>query len=299
MKKMRIPILVCFAVVLIGLILGSFFDLSVSQGLGASKSNGFALGVAAIAPTLGFGALSIIGGAFIVLGLKKDDYPIFARVIFFILAVGCFGASTYFCGEEYFGYNGFYNALPKAIGFIIGGVAQAGFTVLGFFMFRHSENKRLWIYLVFMMAIMFIALVPGTSLLKIIFHRPRYRAIVAHDIQFYAWYQPFKDYKALIESGIDAEEFKSFPSGHTCESTLPLVLATFLPLLDKKYAKIQLPVFICAGVFILFVAFFRILAAAHFFSDVSMGAMLTIVFLFIGNEIIIHSKRLRYEESNA
>ena len=43
-------------------------------------------------------------------------------------------------------------------------------------------------------------------------------------------------------------------------------------------------------------AFARILAAAHYLSDVSFGATIVLTLLFIANEVIIHVKALQLKE---
>ena len=57
----------------------------------------------------------------------------------------------------------------------------------------------------------------------------------------------------------------------------------------KKY---QMPLFYGACGLVLLVALARIMAAAHFLSDVSMGATIVIGLLTIANEVIVHVKSL-------
>ena len=301
MKRMRLPLFIALGVAVLGIVFGSFFDLNISQALG-DPNGGFALAVSSIAPTIGFLGLSVLGGAWFVLG-KNKDYPMWARVLFFIACAGCVVSSTYFSGKEFFGVNGFYQKAPSIVGYLIAGVVHIGSCVGGYFLFRNSLSKKAWIYLIFAMGVMLLALVGGTTLLKEIFHRPRYRVVSVdayEKITFLAWWQRCGNYKDLMASyNLTSEEFKSFPSGHTCESTILMATIVFLPLLNAKLEKLQLPLFVCAGMFTLLVAFARIMAAAHYLSDVSMGAFLTLFFLIIANEIVLRSKRLQPEETQA
>ena len=75
-----------------------------------------------------------------------------------------------------------------------------------------------------------------------------------------------------------------------------MVTIVFLPLADKKFEKIQLPLFLGACGLILLVAFARILAAAHYLSDVSMGATIMLILLFIANEVVMRIKALHIEQ---
>ena len=74
---MRIPLLVAWGTAIIGIILGSFFDLSISQAI-ASPTNGFALTVSAILPTIGFGGVAVMGGGFIAF-IVKGNYKTFLK----------------------------------------------------------------------------------------------------------------------------------------------------------------------------------------------------------------------------
>ncbi len=53
---------------------------------------------------------------------------------------------------------------------------------------------------------------------KNVFHRPRFRLVaLGYDgIGYIPWYTPFTDFQFFIDSlGINAGEFRSFPSGHS------------------------------------------------------------------------------------
>ncbi|MCR5348659.1 MAG: phosphatase PAP2 family protein [Bacilli bacterium] len=287
MKKMRIPLLIVLGIAILGIILGSFLDLQISQAI-ASPTNGLALTISAVCPTIGFGGLALIAGAWAGLGLKKD-YPVWARVLFWIAGAACLGASIKYAGGEYFGVNGFAGSAPEIVGYLIAGVVLCGAAVGGYFLFKDTTNDKAWIVLLIAMAVMGLALLPGVSGLKAIFHRPRFRAISAHpEIPFFNWYQPNGDYQAqMTAAGLDSEEFKSFPSGHTCETSILLVTVVFMPLINPKLAKRQTLFFCLAAGAIVLVGFGRILAAAHFLSDVSMGAFLMVLLAFIANEVVI------------
>ena len=58
-----------------------------------------------------------------------------------------------------------------------------------------------------------------------------------------------------------------------------------------------MPAFYCACGLVVLVAFARILAAAHFLSDVSWGATIMISLLIIANEVVMGIKPLQLKES--
>lgn len=85
--------------------------------------------------------------------------------------------------------------------------------------------------------------------------------------------------------GIVSEEFKSFPSGHAANAAIMILLGS-LSLLDEKFkGKKDLLFFIGFG-FALVVAFSRIVAGAHFLSDVTIGILITFLFEIITIKII-------------
>ena len=290
MRKMRLPILIALGVFVIGLIFGSIFDLQISQALG-NPSNGFALTVAAIGPTIGFLGLTVIGGGFLGLGLQKER-PTFQKVIFIIVCAAAYLGSIYYAGVEYFEENGFNKPNLIWLGFLIAALVLPGGVFLGYRIFKEVRTPYAWLILAIGALVVGLSLLSGVMVLKGIFHRPRFRAVTSYEsIEFHQWWQRCKNYKDLMElNGITSEEFKSFPSGHTGEAAILMIAATFIPVASEKVRKYQVPCFYIAFAFTLFVAFSRILAAAHFLSDVSMAGILACLLSFIANEVIIRMK---------
>lgn len=296
MKNMRIPLLVAWGAAIIGIILGSFFDLSISQAI-ASPTNGFALTVSAILPTVGFGGVAVMGGGFIAF-IVKGNYKTYLKVLFGILAAGCLVLAIMYPAGEYFGINGFYGAAPKWVGYFIVILPEAALMVGGYFLFKDFKNENMWIVFVIIAVILAAALLGAVTGLKDIMHRPRYRLIsVEENVAFHNWWEPCKNYKDLMETyGIDKDNFKSYPSGHTAEVSILFVVVTFFPLANEKLKKYQLPAFIFAGALVLLVAIARILAAAHYLSDVSWGAFIMLTLTLIANEVVMRIKALQLKE---
>lgn len=292
---MRIPLLGALGVAILGIVLGSFFDLQISQAI-ASPTNGFGLTISAIGPTIGFAGVAAMGGGFVALALK-GQYHIALKVLFYILAACCLGVSIYYPGGEYFGINGFYGAAPKFVGYLIVIVPECAAMVGGYFLFKNCPNKFIWIAFISIIIILCIALLAVITGLKAIMHRPRYRLVSVSEVPFHNWWQPCKDYKEWIEKlGTNSDNFKSYPSGHTAEASILLATTTFLPLANEKFKKYQWPLFAASCALIVIVAFARILAAAHYLSDVSTGTTIIILLTLIDNEVLIRIKPLHQEE---
>lgn len=298
MKK-RYHFYIVAGVLIIGLIIGSFFDLQINQAL-FNKTNVFGLIVSSFGMIPGYGTLAFMGGLLLCLTLKSQDFKKWLKAIFIVISVALFGVATYFLGKDVFSVNGFENKDLYWLGFVIMAFVVAGLYYLGFWMGKKNENPKMWIIILVMSAAIFIALVPGVTLFKSIMHRPRYRiAVYEGYTSFYNWWQPCKDYDTLIGKGglMEGmkEEFKSFPSGHAGATMCGMILLSYLPLVDKRLMKYQTLLFYVAFGWSLVVMFARSLVGAHYLSDTCFGALLTLICFYIGNEIVVR-KLLPKEE---
>ena len=239
-----------------------------------------------------------MGGALLAFAIK-GKYHIALKVLFYILAAACLGVSIFYPAGEYFGVNGFYWVAPKWVGYLIVVLPETGALIGGYFLFKDFQNKNMWIVCVILIAVLCFALLLVVPEMKGFIHRPRYRIVSNpdYDIAFHEWWQPCKNYQELKELyHLESDDFKSYPSGHTAETSILIVTITFLPLINKKFEKVQLPLFLGACGLVLLVAFGRILAAAHYLSDVSTGAFVMILLTFITNEVVMHIKALQLKE---
>lgn len=296
MRNMRIPLIIAWTVAVLGIVLGSFFDLQISQAI-ASPDNGFALTVSAIGPTIGFAGVAAMGGGLVALAIK-GKYHIALKILFYVLAAACLGVSIYYPGGEYFGINGFYGSAPGWVGYLIVIIPEGAAMYGGYLLFRNCKNHNMWIVFVSIIALLCLALLAIIPTIKDNMHRPRFRILKPTIIDFHNWWKPCRNYKDLMAMGgiESSDHFKSFPSGHTAEASIILYSIVLFPLGNPNLKKYQLPAFIGGGCLVLLVAFARILAAAHFLSDVSMGAFIMITLLLIDNEVITHIKALHQEE---
>ena len=294
MKKLRLHLLIILGVYLICFIIGSFVDLKLMEAL-FSKNNGFGLTFAAIGTIPGYSVFAIIGGGFLWLGLQKS-FKTSIRFIFFILMVVGLGCGIYFSGKEWFGENGFYNPKIYWVGFLITTPIMGGMFYLGYYLTSKANNPRIWILFVALTIAAFIALVGGVTLLKAIFHRPRYRELVSGGVvPFHNWWDRCSNYKDFVALGYSKEEFKSFPSGHSGGSLTSLYFLAFIPVFFKKSEKWHLLAIYSGVAWSLLVCFTRILVGAHFLSDVAMGGILSIGCLIIANEVVIRTKCIQQE----
>ena len=288
MKKIRLFLYPLLGVFLITFIIGTFFDYQVSRAL-FDNNNTFGLVISVLGVIPGYAMLAFIAGGLVALAIHKD-YKIWIKVVFYVFAAVCLVCSIHFSGREFFGPNGFVGITKRFVGWFIVLPVMCGVTFLGYKMCKSSDQDNLWLLLLILAAALFMALVPGVTLFKVIFHRPRFRSVETIGLDFYHWYEPCKDY--LLYPDSLSEEFKSFPSGHSAASIAFPTMALFLPFIKKDYQKYVLPCFIGGLAWALLVMFSRILVGAHYLSDVSMGAIITILMMAIALEVIKGTKKL-------
>lgn len=295
MKKMRLHIYLLIAVFVITFIIGSFLDEQINTAI-FSRNNTFGLVMSAIGTAPGYGVFAVLGGGAFAFFMNKN-YKMIFRLLSLGLAVAGVALGVHFAGREFFSANAFYHQGWTIYGYLIILPVMLALGFLGYLLGKKSDNPNLWLVYIVLAIAIFLALIPGVSALKTIFHRPRYRFLELTGESFYPWWKPCKNYKELLESyqsiGVSKEEFKSFPSGHAGATAVSMLFAMALPLVNRKYEKYQLPIFYGAFAWTLLVMFTRMLVGAHFLSDVSMGILLTLVFMMIANEFIIHNKKLQ------
>lgn len=84
----------------------------------------------------------------------------------------------------------------------------------------------------------------------------------------------------MIAAGTAAEEFKSFPSGHTANAATMLLLG-LIPLLQPKLKKYKNWLLAFGFTWAAVVAFTRIIMGAHYLTDTVVGFTVSIVCIYL------------------
>ena len=107
---------------------------------------------------------------------------------------------------------------------------------------------------------------------------------VQPEAAFQPWWVIGSEMKdTLMTMGVAAEEFKSFPSGHSGNAACALLLS-ILPLICSRL-KGKETMLMASGILItLMVAGSRIVMGAHFLSDITVGMGIT----FLVEAVLIH-----------
>ena len=287
MKK-RYHFLIVGIVLIIGIILGSFLDKNLSEAI-FDRYNGLSLTISAFGKIPGLAFLAFGSGVLLETGIKKKGWNVWFKILLFAYAFILFGLCVYMLGDDLFSVNGFNKEKVYYLGFPIMAVIMSPFIFLGFLFSKKTKNPKVWLIVLIFTAAAICAF-GGIYLMKIIFHRPRYR-IVVHDglISFHYWWEPCFNYKDFLKAHTELSdsEFKSLPSGHSGETMIAAMFMIFLGTCDKRLQKLHPLPFYIGVTWCAIVMFSRIVVGAHYLSDVCFGALIALICLYIGNEFVL------------
>ena len=149
----------------------------------------------------------------------------------------------------------------------------------GYFAAGKAEDKLLVKRILGLFFVLLTAYI-SMELLKNSFHRPRYRtAVLGYEgITFVPWYRPFSGADGFsAEYGLSADEFRSFPSGHSIFSMLSMCILPSLAWLFPKLRDRHIRLFFCGFVFGIIIMTTRMILGAHYLSDTSAGAIIGVL----------------------
>lgn len=274
------------AALVVLLVVGTFADYQIAQAVYAPNNP-----LVIFVSTLGLFPMAypacILLGVLVQRSLtsqKAQPLRIVGAVVCVALAV-LFGALiTRAVLSKLEGFGGMFGyEPPQLVRMVIGGVIGAALCALGFKAGKANNAEdlaRRVILVVVVLAFTFVAV----EIVKPFMSRPRPRLLFAgHEgIEFCPWYQRFPDAeKYMTAYGIEKDAFKSFPSGHSLQAAS--VIAAFYGL-SLVYPGLRQKLGIVLAVeivFALIVMGCRMILGAHFLSDVSMGALISVAAFFV------------------
>lgn len=140
-----------------------------------------------------------------------------------------------------------------------------------------ADRKQIKIFILVLLGTILTEIIL-INIIKIPWSRPRMRMIaIQPQAAFQPWWVIGSDMKDhLLTLGVAAEEFKSFPSGHSGNAACAMLLCV-LPLITQQCKGKETMLFMIGVLFMLIVAFSRIIMGAHFLSDVTVGMSITFI----------------------
>ena len=288
MKK-RYHLLIIIGILLIGFVLGSFFDLQIDKVLW-SENNPFGLIMASFGVYPCYAGLAFVGGGLMSTTIKRKELPLWGKIICFFLSGLAIVMAVYLCGGEWPSVNGYNVPQLEWLSFLIAGIVFAGVYCAGYLVCRKGDVKQLWAMLLVMVVIFTVSLLPAGFVIKLIIHRPRYRYLVRTGVlPFYNWWENCANYKDYIGGHIDGfpitkEDFKSFPSGHSGTGMIMAMFLSYAPIFFKKLKGKETIMFYVGVLWGLTMMFSRMLVGAHYLTDTCMGSLIVMVVFYIANE---------------
>lgn len=272
-----------FAIVLVALLaVGTFADYQIAQSL-YTPGNPFVIFVSTLGliPTA-YPACFLLGVLMQrSLASHRTLLVRIAGVVVCVVLAAFFGALiTRALLSVRDGFGGMVGAeLPTAVRMGIGAVVGAGLCALGFGAGKTNDAKDLARRVLIVIVVLVVSYV-AVEIVKNLMARPRPFVLLAgHEgIDFCPWYQKGSGVEeAMATYGLEKDAFKSFPSGHSVQAAA--LLASFYGL-SLVYPDLQKRLGIALAVEIVFALVImtcRMVLGAHFLSDVSMGALVSVV----------------------
>ena len=130
------------------------------------------------------------------------------------------------------------------------------------------------------------------NFIKVCWGRPRMRLVTSHPEAFFVpWWQLGNALKeTLMAAGVAADEFKSFPSGHTANATTMLLLG-LVPYLKPQLQKYQKALVAFGFAWAAIVALSRILLGAHYLTDTAVGFLVGFLSVYLICNFLFRSQK--------
>lgn len=261
------------------LLIGSFFDLQVSQTL-IDQSSSFGIFFAAFGEWPAAMGL-VVAGTLLIAFRNRDSAAKRAGQIAGGTVLLLLGASFAIIAPWlYLTVN------PIVIGLI--GLALSAVVAWGILNFTKDADRRTVIRVALVLMSVVIIEMILINVIKVGWARPRMRMLVdTSGADFQSWWIIGNDSKAqLMQDGIKGEEFKSFPSGHAANGATMLLLTILIPLKDSMRRHANL-LFWLGAAWAALVALSRIIVGAHFVSDTVVGITVTFVVMLLAYRIAL------------
>lgn len=297
-KLQHIIYLVAFLVFITCFIIGSFYDLEIDNAIYQPR-NAFGITMAALGEIPAYGGFSMLGFGIIYYSYKniKIKYQCYLLILLGLISIT---AGMYFQSTAFVSHNALNIQSQWYYGVLFASVTCGICGYFGYRLVKSSDNENILKNMIVMLLSIAIILILLT-IIKSIASRPRYRFLNEYSefFEFRNWWQGGGDLKS-IWVGIDnitSDEFKSFPSGHTCSAAVSMILLPSISLFNSKYRRFNIPLFVLGFIWTCIVAYSRLTLGAHFLTDVSFGAILMMIAFFTSNYIVyrINRKEIKNE----
>lgn len=303
-SKKRILILSGVAIIAILLIFATFFDLQISFLLADLKqgeiltSNIYAIIIEIIGESILY--LFLVFAFSVVFWWAKFNIQNRWKIFYQVLVCIAIFLIYYIFINKSLGYISFYMSIHFNYYLLIFSIFfSIILTFLTIFSLKLLKKKHINVLIKFAIVIICVAIISNliTQITKtFVFGRIRFRAM--NYLNDYSYYTPwfFLNGTSLLDNlqhlGLTADMFRSCPSGHSTAAAITFSLIC-LPDLFKKFSNRIWKIFCWTVpiVTVLIVGLARIIAGAHFLSDVLVAAIITLLLTLLFRNIFINAKK--------
>ena len=272
-KIQNISLITIGSIAFIGLIIGTFLDKQITSKMGDSN-NLFGIVLTAFAPVLTL-AFGVLAGSllFFMPKIEHKTLNIVFRVMGVVAALA-FMVAQVKEGLEWVEFPRMESEASTYKVLIIVFIAILDLAIILFsrFWVNKMDQKAMLYGCVMIIGIIVVYFVACEGV-KYLASRPRPRNLNAEFDGFKQWYQlnPFNAFHS------EFKDQKSFVSGHTANAACLITILPFIASMTKRENdnRIQIMTVIIGALFTFVVAFSRIIARAHWMSDVMGGVLMS------------------------
>ena len=257
----------------IGLIIGSFLDRQITTKMGDSN-NLFGIIFTAFGPVLTL-AFGVLAGALLFFMPKNENkkLTIALRIIGAVAVIG-FIFSQIKEGIEWVEFPRMQEQASTYKVLIIVLTSLIDLTIILFSrIWVNKMDYKAMIYGSIMIIAIILVYFVACEGVKYIASRPRPRVLDYEHNGFKQWFEfnPFAAFKS------EYKDYKSFVSGHTANAACLITILPFVSSMTRRENdnKIQIMCIIIGALFTFVIAFSRIIARAHWMSDVMGGILVS------------------------
>ncbi len=263
----------------------TFADLPISMALFTKNLFGRVLEVVGELPFTFF-AIFAFALLFRFRGKKSRGVYVGLGILFALLAA-LFAAMGGFMCWNYLHENGV--PLPQPFAILIALALGGGAMLLSRCV--PQDKKRESVTFAIIAIIYFVSVIVIMNVVKGVWGRMRIREMTDPLTQFTRWY-------VITPRGGFNNAYASFPSGHAMNaagSILLCLLPSFMPALAGKETVLK----VIAYVWMVLVAFSRVIMGAHFASDVTVGILLSLLLFEVVRTIVCNKRKIEMPKGAA
>lgn len=270
-------------------IVGTFLDLQISQAFSNLNVNfpKYITGLSLFPLCI---IIAFVGGSMVKVILSKRYKEIYKNILIGLFGLVCICFATYLFGKEMCS-NLAFNLSKKYI-VPIGICVSIPGGLCGYFLFKYVDQKAYMKKITYLSIVLFVSF-GIVFVMKELAPRVRYSVVALDggDTLYRPWYKPDINKDVLDSiiktSPLGKEAIKSFPSGHSSNAMLVLMLINSLPLFIDRLKGKEKYLFYIGFAYYCFIALMRLYAGAHYLSDVTFSALVALGVYYIGNEIYL------------